>query len=166
MENISVRDLRKDSETLQWIIAESVKLKASVVSADEREQGLRRLLNFGHTIGHALETETAYKHFLHGEAVAWGMIAATIIAANGSLDPLAKGRIIDAVLKLGPLPAVQVNARNILRRLQSDKKTIQGAVHFVLPREIGKVEIVNDVRDESILDAVEQLRKLSAKGKT
>jgi len=166
MENSSLRDLRKDQESLQWIIAESVKLKASVVSADEREYGLRRILNFGHTIGHALEAETAYKHFLHGEAVAWGMIAATrIAAANGNLDRVSEARITEAVRKLGPLPAVQVSCKNILRRLQFDKKTIQGAVHFVLPREIGKVDIVNDVPEESILDAVEQLRKLSAKGK-
>lgn len=161
MENVSVRDLRKDSEALQWIIAESVRLKASVVSADEREGGLRRVLNFGHTIGHALEAETAYKSFLHGEAVAWGMIAATSIAAKRSLDSQAEKRIIDAVLNLGPLPPVQVSPRNILRRLQSDKKTLRGTVHFVLPREIGKVDIVNDVPDESILEALEQLRTIS-----
>jgi len=165
MENVSARDLRKDSDTLQWIIAESVKLKASVVSADERECGLRRVLNFGHTIGHSLEAETAYKYFLHGEAIAWGMIAATTIAANGNLDPLDRERIVNAVLNLGPLPAVQVKPRNILRRLQSDKKTIEGKVHFVLPREIGKVDIVNDIPEQAIQDAVEQLRNLSAKGK-
>lgn len=166
MEHVSVRDLRRDSEALQWIIAESVKLKASVVSADEREHGLRRILNFGHTIGHALEAETAYKHFLHGEAVAWGMIAATHIAvANENLDRIAETRITEAVLRLGSLPAVQVSPRNILRRLQSDKKTHQGTVHFVLPREIGKVDIVNDVPDELILNALDELRKLSAKRK-
>lgn len=165
MESLSVRDLRKDLEALQWIIAESVKLKAGVVSADEREGGLRRVLNFGHTIGHALEAETAYKYFLHGEAVAWGMIAAVFIAANWNLDPMAGKRMIDAVFNLGPLPEVQVNPRNILRRLQTDKKTVRGMVHFVLPREIGKVDIVNDVPEESILDAVDQLRRFSAKGK-
>jgi 3-dehydroquinate synthase len=167
MEDISVRDLRRDPEALQWIIAESVKLKASVVSADEREHGLRRILNFGHTIGHALEAETAYKHFLHGEAVAWGMIAATqIAAANGKLDRISERRIVEAVLKLGALPSVEVNAKSILRRLQTDKKTRQGTVHFVLPREIGKVDIVNDVPDELIMDALDELKKLSLKEKS
>ncbi|HZQ68939.1 MAG TPA: 3-dehydroquinate synthase [Terriglobales bacterium] len=167
MESTSVRDLRNDPEALQWIIAESVKLKAGVVAADEREHGLRRILNFGHTIGHALEAETAYRYFLHGEAVAWGMMAAThIAAANGSLDSLAEGRITAAIARLGPLPGVQVNPRRILRRLQSDKKTLQGAVHFVLPREIGKVDIVNNVPDELILNSLERLRRLSEKGKS
>jgi 3-dehydroquinate synthase len=163
MESTAVEQLRKDSEALQWIIAESVRLKASIVSADEREHGLRRILNFGHTIGHALEAETGYKHFLHGEAVAWGMIAASQIAAEkGNLDQLARDRIISAVLKVGPLPRVQVSEKKILQRLQSDKKTMRGTVHFVLPREIGKVDIVNDVPDELVLAAVKLLKTMSA----
>src|SRR6476660_7596931 len=81
LQNIQIKKLRADAATLEWVIAESVKLKAEVVSADEREGGLRRVLNLGHTIGHALEAETEYRHFLHGEAVAWGMIAAAGIAA-------------------------------------------------------------------------------------
>src|SRR6266581_8995708 len=82
LERCSIRDLRKDAEFLAWTIAESVRLKAQVVSADEREGDLRRVLNFGHTIGHALEAGTSYRQFLHGEAVAWGMIAASRIAAD------------------------------------------------------------------------------------
>ena len=81
--------LKRDPVELEWVIAESVKLKAEVVSADEREGGLRRVLNFGHTIGHALEAETGYRSFLHGEAVAWGMIAATNIAAAPWGAPIA-----------------------------------------------------------------------------
>ncbi len=87
LEKADIRKLRRDAKTLEWVIAESVRLKADVVSADEREGGLRRVLNFGHTVGHALETATGYRHFLHGEAVAWGMIAAGKIAATvGMLD--------------------------------------------------------------------------------
>src|SRR5207302_2400657 len=74
--------LKRDPASLERIITDSVHLKASVVSADERENGLRRVLNFGHTIGHALEAETGYRRLLHGEAVAWGMIAATNIALS------------------------------------------------------------------------------------
>ena len=108
---------------------------------------MRRVLNLGHTIGHALEAETEYRHFLHGEAVAWGIIAAAGIAAavESTRTKTAPARIAEAVQRLGPLPKVQVRSRNILRLLQSDKKTRDGVVHFVLPREIGKVKVVNNV---------------------
>ena len=81
LEKVQLKALRGDAAAIEWVIAESVRLKAEVVSSDERENGLRRVLNFGHTIGHALEAESGYRRFLHGEAVAWGMIAATHIAA-------------------------------------------------------------------------------------
>jgi 3-dehydroquinate synthase len=157
--------LQRDPVEIEGIIAQSVKLKAEVVSADEQEGGLRRVLNLGHTIGHALETETGYRTLLHGEAVAWGLIAATNIAlAVGRTDSVTAGRIADAVLSLGRLPELKVNARKILARLQADKKTQGGVVHFVLPREIGKVEIAADVPDNVIINAVEELRRLSRGG--
>ena len=141
------------------------RLKAEVVSADEREDGLRRVLNLGHTIGHALEAETGYRRLLHGEAVAWGMIAATNIALSvGRTDSVTAGRIADAVLSLGRLPEVNVSSRKILARLQSDKKTQNGVVHFILPREIGKVEVASDVPSTAVIDAVEELRRLSRGG--
>jgi 3-dehydroquinate synthase len=159
------RILKRDPGELEWLIAQSVRLKAEVVSADEREGGLRRVLNLGHTIGHALEVETGYRRLLHGEAVAWGMIAANNIAlAVGRTDSVTAGRIADAVLSLGRLPEVNVNPRKILARLQSDKKTQNGVVHFILPREIGKVEIASDVPERVILDSVEELRRLSRGG--
>jgi len=157
--------LRRDPAELEWTIAQSVRLKASIVSADERENGLRRVLNLGHTIGHALEAETGYRRLLHGEAVAWGLIAATNISLTvGRLNSVTAGRIADAVLSLGKLPEVNVTPRRILSRLQADKKTRNGVVHFVLPREIGKVEIVNDVPERVVLDAVEELLRLSKGG--
>ena len=157
--------LKRDRLELEWLIAASVKLKAEVVSADEREGGLRRVLNLGHTIGHALEAETGYGHLLHGEAVAWGMIAATHIALTvGRTDSVTAGRIADAVLSLGRLPEVKVNTRKVLARLQTDKKTQDSVVHFVLPREIGKVEVVNGVPVRAIADAMEEIRRLSRGG--
>jgi 3-dehydroquinate synthase len=156
------RILKRDPAELEWLIAQSVKLKAEVVSADEHEGGLRRVLNLGHTIGHALEAATGYRKLLHGEAVAWGMLAATKIALNvGRTDSVTAGRISDAVLSLGRLPELSVTTRNIVGRLQSDKKTQNGVVHFVLPREIGKVEISSDVPEAAVVDAVEELRRLS-----
>jgi 3-dehydroquinate synthase len=159
------RILQRDPAEMEWLIAQSVKLKAEVVSADEREGGLRRVLNLGHTIGHALESETRYRHFLHGEAVAWGIMAATNIALSvGRTDSVTAGRIADAVLSLGRLPEVNVSPRKILVRLKSDKKTQDGVVHFVLPREIGKVEIASDVPETAVTSAVDELRRLSRGG--
>ncbi len=162
LEKVQVKALRRDAALLEWVIAESVRLKAEVVSSDEREGGLRRVLNFGHTIGHALEAESGYRRFLHGEAVGWGMIAAThIAAATGRIDNNVARRISDAVLGLGKLPKVEARSREIVGLLQGDKKTRNGVVHFVLPLEIGKVEIVNDVSEKVIVAAVDELRRLS-----
>src|SRR5262249_52614334 len=135
--------LKRDPSVLEWVIAESVKLKASIVAADERESGKRQVLNLGHTIGHALEAEADYRGLLHGEAVAWGMVAATNIALSiGKLNSVAAGKITDAVLGLGNLPAVKATPARLIRRMQADKKTRDGVVHFILPREIGQVEVV------------------------
>lgn len=162
LEKLDLKTLRKDQQALEWVISESVHLKAEVVSADEREHGLRRILNFGHTIGHALEAETNYSRFLHGEAVAWGMVAAAFIAKEiRCLNRDEASRVAHAVLTRGRLPKVNVGSRAILRRLQADKKTRNGKVHFVLPIEIGKVQVVNDVPEEVVLDAVDELRRLS-----
>src|ERR1017187_591303 len=154
--------LERDPVVVEKVIADSVRLKASVVSADEREGGLRQVLNLGHTIGHALEAETRYKVLLHGEAVAWGMIAATHIAlSTGRLDRVTAGRLTNSVLGFGRLPRMTLQTANILKRLRSDKKTRHGVVHFVLPREIGKVEITSDVPETIVRSAVDEIRKLA-----
>lgn len=154
--------LKRDPAVVERVIADSVRLKASVVSADEREGGLRQVLNLGHTIGHALEAATKYKVLLHGEAVAWGMVAATYLAlSTGKLDSVTAGRIMNAVLGFGELPRMNVKAANILKLLRSDKKTRQGVVHFILPREIGKVEITSDVPETAVRAAVDEIRKLA-----
>src|SRR5271154_4460539 len=154
--------LDRDPVVVEKVIADSVRLKASVVSADEREGGLRQVLNLGHTIGHALEAETRYTQILHGEAVAWGMIAVTHIAlSTGKLDSATAGRITSAVLGFGRLPRMKFQTASILKRLRSDKKTRQGVVHFILPREIGKVEIASDVPETIVRTAIDEIRKLA-----
>jgi 3-dehydroquinate synthase len=154
--------LDRDRSVLEKVIAESVRLKARVVSADEREGGLRQVLNLGHTIGHALEAETRYTQLLHGEAVAWGMIAATRIAlSTGKLNSVTAERIRTAILGFGRLPRMKFQTTGVLKRMHSDKKTRQGVVHFVLPRQIGRVEIVSDVPAAAVRSAVEEIRKLS-----
>lgn len=155
--------LQRDPQVLEWLITESVRVKADVVGADEKESGERRILNFGHTIGHALEAETGYKYFLHGEAVAWGMIAATMIGAGMQLtDSATAQRIISSVLGYAPLPKVEVNPRKTAQRIKGDKKTVHGVTAFVLPREIGKVEIVTNVPEKAVIHAIEELKHLSA----
>ncbi len=154
--------LRREPEALNFLISESVQVKAAVVAEDEREGNLRRILNFGHTIGHALEAETSYKQYLHGEAVAWGMVAASMIAAalQKTETEIAR-RIISLILAYAPLPKVSSRGKSVVRRLRSDKKTLDGVVHFVLPRQIGQVEIVRDVPEQAVVQAVEELRTLS-----
>jgi 3-dehydroquinate synthase len=138
------------------IIAESVRIKAEVVTADERESDLRRILNFGHTVGHALEAETGYSRFLHGEAVAFGMRAATHLAAIAHiLGKEDEEEIVRIVNRYGPIPSLQgIAAESLVGRLKSDKKTVHGTVHFVLPSRIGEVRIVSNLDEQQVLEAV------------
>lgn len=162
MERERKRILQREPKALEWLIAECVQVKAQVVGADERERGLRRILNFGHTIGHALEVEGGYRTFRHGEAVAWGMVAAASMAGSlGKLDSATARRITSTVLAYAPLPPVKVSSRNIVRRLSADKKTVDGVAHFVLPRAIGRVEIAANVPERVVARAVDELRALS-----
>ena len=167
MEHNREKILARDAEALEWLITQAVEVKAEVVAADEREGDLRRILNFGHTIGHALETETRYKQFLHGEAVAWGMVAASMLAvAMQKTSPENAQRIIGNILAYASLPKVESRGKRIVKRLGTDKKTIDGAVHFILPTELGSVEIVKNVPEQAILQVVEELRYLSQSGVT
>ena len=148
--------LARDAEAVDRIIADSVEIKAQVVSADEREGGLRRILNFGHTFGHALEAETGYIRFLHGEAVAFGMRAAVYLAQmTGHLSAEDTVDILESVRLYGPIPSLKgISADRLLARLASDKKTIRGKVHFVLPVRIGEVQVVSGIGDEIALAAI------------
>ena len=150
---------QRNRKALQRLVIDSVRVKASIVSADERESDLRRILNFGHTIGHALEAATGYTQLLHGEAVGWGMMAAASIGHHvKSCTPETSQRIHSAVASYGPLPLVHIRTEDVIARLSSDKKTVGGAVHFVLPEKIGKVKIASDVPPEVIYSAVERIR--------
>ena len=149
--------LARQPEAVDRIIADAVKIKAEVVSADEREGGLRRILNFGHTFGHALEAETGYTRFLHGEAVAFGMRAAVYLAERtGYLSAEDSVDILEAIRLYGPIPPLDgVSAERLLARLATDKKTIQGKVHFVLPERIGEVKVVSGIDEKVALMAIQ-----------
>ncbi len=142
-------------EVVDGMICESVRIKAEVVSADEREGDLRRILNFGHTYGHALEAETGYARFLHGEAVGFGMKAATHLARlTGLLSQGEAETILATVARYGPIPPLDgVSAENLVARLAKDKKTLAGNVHFVLPERVGQVRIVSGLDPEAVLAA-------------
>ena len=148
--------LAQEVDTLAEIISESVRIKAEVVSADEKESDLRRILNFGHTFGHALESETSYTRFLHGEAVAFGMTAAIHLALLlNVVDAHAALRMAELIRRYGPIPPLGgISSEAIVNRLKTDKKSVKGKVHFVLPETIGKVQIVADVDPELVLSAV------------
>jgi 3-dehydroquinate synthase len=132
--------LRRDSADLSWIISRSVAIKARVVGEDEREGGLRQILNFGHTLGHALEAATGYRLFLHGEAIGWGMVAASMMALSmGRLPLMDAFRIVRLIASVGPLPKVPaIPAAKLRSILAGDKKSRGGRVLWVFPRKIGR----------------------------
>ncbi|HWE48938.1 MAG TPA: 3-dehydroquinate synthase [Bryobacteraceae bacterium] len=150
--------LARAPEVVDHIIAESVRIKAEVVSSDERESGLRRILNFGHTFGHALEAETHYTRFLHGEAVSWGMRAATYLAEKLEIISTEDVAQITTVLDgYGPIPKCDRISRTELQiRLLRDKKTIQNRIHFVLPVKIGEVVVRSDVSIAAVQHAIDR----------
>ena len=130
-----------------------------MVSADERESGLRRILNFGHTAGHAIEAVTKYRRYRHGEAVAYGMlVAAELAAARGALAERDKKALADLIAGLGPLPAIaDVSTAQILEAMRHDKKVVSGRLHFVLPTAIGATAIVDDVTDKEMREALKRV---------
>ena len=148
--------IAQNGDVVDYMISESVRIKSEVVSTDEKEGDVRRILNFGHTFGHALESETKYSRFLHGEAVAWGMKAATHLAADvGLLRNGDTEAILHTVELYGPIPPVDgISAENLEARLIADKKSVQGKVHFVLPDRIGHVVIRSDVAADAALAAI------------
>ena len=155
------RILRCDPEALRIVIRASAALKARVVSLDEKEGGLRRVLNFGHTAGHALEAATHYRHFLHGEAVAWGMLVATRLAVeHGRLSLQEAERIHSLIAAYGPIPSLGAIApASLAAHLAVDKKVRDGKLHFVLPRRIGEVEIVAGIAPREVIAVIRQLAK-------
>ncbi len=149
--------LAQKPDAVDHIIAEAVRIKAEVVSDDEKEGDLRRILNFGHTVGHALEAETQYRRFLHGEAVAFGMRAAAAIAERtGELSTPDRKSIQHVIDIYGPIPSLEgIAASRLAARLSADKKTVQGKVHFVLPVRIGEVKIVSGIDDRLVLESIQ-----------
>ncbi|MFY9573440.1 MAG: 3-dehydroquinate synthase, partial [Blastocatellia bacterium] len=141
---------------LEYLISRCCAIKAGIVQEDERENGLRRILNFGHTVGHALEAVTHYRRFLHGEAVAHGMRAASRIAERAGLLPRTARDLIDAsIAGVGSLPAANtLELDDIISAMYRDKKVQAGRTVFVLPVAIGEVVIRSDVSPQVVRAAL------------
>ncbi len=150
--------LGREPKALERVIAASIRMKADVVRRDEREGGLRMILNFGHTVGHALEQATRYKAMLHGEAVAWGMVAALAVARRrGTITGAQMERMEKLIYRYGPLPKLKVSAGRVLAATGSDKKNVGGVRRFVLPIGIGDAGVVEDVTPAEIDAAVKYM---------
>jgi 3-dehydroquinate synthase len=149
--------LTLDPLPLTHIIRRSCEIKAEVVSKDERESGLRAILNYGHTIGHAIETETGYKKYLHGEAIAIGMhLEARLSAVMNLLDERQAARI-KALIEAYGLPSglpEGLGEDKLIAHMKLDKKVVAGEMKFILPQEIGKVGIQKGINAADIERAV------------
>lgn len=139
--------LRRDRRALDFLIPRNVQIKAKVVSRDEREAGLREVLNFGHTFAHAFESVTRYRRYQHGEAVAWGMIAAAFLGHELGLTRAEDvSRIVALIRRLGPLPPwPQASPATLLEAMRSDKKSRAGILRFVLSSRIGEARSYDTV---------------------
>ncbi|MCP5003876.1 MAG: 3-dehydroquinate synthase [Planctomycetes bacterium] len=148
--------LKLDDAALEDIVYGSCRNKAEIVEIDEKEEGIRAILNYGHTIGHALETLTSYKKYRHGEAVAIGMIYATKIALGMKLTDVIVLEKQEALLKrLGlTLTYDDLSPQDIVRTLYQDKKTIGGKLRFILPTKVGTVIISDQSDDATILNSL------------
>ena len=155
MEENASSIIGRDAPALEKVIAASIRMKADVVSRDERESGLRMILNLGHTVGHAIEQATAYKQLLHGEAVAWGMIAALYIARmRGTITGPQHERLERLIHLYGPFPALKLRPAKVIAATGADKKNVGGVRRFVLPVGVGDAGVVEDVSSAELESAV------------
>jgi 3-dehydroquinate synthase len=156
--------LRRDPAALDWVIPRCLAIKARVVNADERESGPRRILNFGHTLGHAFEAATGYRRFLHGEAIGWGMIAAALLGAQMELLQLRDvARILRLICRIGPVPDLPKIPWNGLHALLlGDKKSRAGEVRWVLADRVGRAKWDVRIPDERVRETVDALPRVMA----
>jgi 3-dehydroquinate synthase len=155
-----------DLDAIEEVIGRCVSAKAEIVKKDERESGPRKFLNFGHTVGHALEAATGYRRFKHGEAVGWGSLVALRVAEEMSLVTAADcRRMIACVRSVGRLPTISdLSVRSVLSHMQHDKKAVAGALQFILPTGIGVGKAVDGIDVKLIRTAYLEIRKESRAG--
>lgn len=141
---------------LQEAIKQAVQTKADVVAQDEKEHGLRAALNYGHTFGHVIENETAYKNFLHGEAVAIGMVMANALSVQMGLMQEEEASRVKALLQKYKLPTTYEikNVENFYETFFLDKKSSDESITFILAKGIGDVTITDTIKKESVLSVL------------
>jgi 3-dehydroquinate synthase len=138
--------LNRDAHALAYAIRRSCEIKAEIVGIDEREQGLRAILNFGHTFGHAIETATGYGEWLHGEAVAVGMVLASDMSRRiGAISAADFERVTRIIAKLDlPIAAPRIGAQRALEYMGIDKKVLGGKIRLVLLKALGEAQLTGD----------------------
>ena len=150
----------REAAAIEPLVTASCRIKADVVSADERESGsLRRTLNFGHTVGHALEAVTKYKQFRHGEAIGYGMLAALAIGVARGITPKSLFDEVESLIaQLGPLPSVSdISAKDVYAAIGRDKKVVAGTLHFVAASGRGTTVELTDVTEKEIKAATRKI---------
>ncbi|EES72330.1 3-dehydroquinate synthase [Paenibacillus sp. MB22_1] len=150
-----------DPEALGYGLTQGCSVKAQVVSVDEKENGLRAILNLGHTLGHAIEAIGGYGEFLHGEAISIGMAAAAKLAVNRGRDPHIYEYTVSLLSGFGlptAMPA-HLNEQDLIGAMMHDKKFKEQTMVFILPVEIGKVEIVSDVTLDEVRQVIAELKE-------
>ncbi|MCD6385396.1 3-dehydroquinate synthase [Candidatus Sumerlaeota bacterium] len=153
--------LALDKKALQKVVATSCRIKADIVQQDEREADIRAILNYGHTVGHAIESLTRYCVYKHGEAVAIGMVAAARIGARLEMIDNAEVERIWQIIRMAGLPYRFKHAEpeDIVERITKDKKVLGHKVRYVLPRRIGVVEIVSDVSPALVIEVLKEMKE-------
>jgi 3-dehydroquinate synthase len=153
------RLLARDPETVEAIVRRSLELKAAIVAEDEREEtGQRAVLNYGHTFAHAFETAAGYSAWLHGEAVAAGMVCASRLAERrGLIPPEVTERQVRLLQALGlPTRPERWPIDDLIKTMRSDKKAMAGRLRFILPRHLGSVAMFDDIPESDVRQALEE----------
>jgi 3-dehydroquinate synthase len=149
--------LRREPDVVAEVVSRAAAIKADVVSQDEHEQGLRMILNFGHTFGHAIEREAGYGRFTHGEAVALGMRAA--LTASHRLHPSLPYDQLDALIARLPVPGpLETPVEDLIAAMQTDKKVAAGSLRLVLLRTLGEAYVTSSFSDEDLHAAWQSIR--------
>ena len=145
-----------DALDLDEIVRKAIRVKAEIVTADEREADLRRVLNYGHTIAHGIEAAMHYEGITHGEAVAWGMIGANAIAVDRGLLPREEAaRIERTILRYEPAPLPRLNRDDIFAATEHDKKNTGSSRVMVFPKRVGECVVVSDVTAAEVMRGID-----------
>jgi 3-dehydroquinate synthase len=153
IENQSTTIKNRDADALRYVIARCCAIKAKVVNLDEKEHGVRALLNLGHTFGHAIEAEKGYGVWLHGEAVAAGMVLAARLAMLRNWVTASEFRRIESLLRVFNLPIagpLDMSTEQYIQHMQHDKKVLSGKMRFIVPTTIGEAKVIDDVTNDEL----------------